>query len=80
MAYMVRGLVASKAKLAAVAGADVALELHGRREDGQLVLEGGQGFVPTHSIAEVMARMARAAPRPTSGESNEPSAAPRPCG
>jgi acetylornithine deacetylase/succinyl-diaminopimelate desuccinylase-like protein len=63
MAYMVRSLVASKSKLAMVAGADVSIELQGRREDGRLMLEGGQGFVPTHAMAEVMARMARAAER-----------------
>jgi acetylornithine deacetylase/succinyl-diaminopimelate desuccinylase-like protein len=63
MAHMVRSLVASRSKLATVAGAEVAFELHGRRGEGRLVLEGGQGFVPTHSMAEVMVRMARATER-----------------
>lgn len=63
MAYMVRSLVASKFKIAEATRADVAIELQGRREDGRLTLEGGQGFVPTHSMAEVMDRMRRAAER-----------------
>ena len=39
------------------------LVLGGNASDDTLVLEGGQGFVPTHGIEEVMDRMRRAAQR-----------------
>jgi acetylornithine deacetylase/succinyl-diaminopimelate desuccinylase-like protein len=63
MAHLVRSLVASKAKLDAIAGARVHLELGGKPHGDALVLEGGQGFVPTHGILEVMERLRRAACR-----------------
>ena len=63
MATMVRALIASRRKLVELAGGPVALELTDGREDGTLTLEGGQGFVPTHSMDEVMARMRAAAER-----------------
>jgi acetylornithine deacetylase/succinyl-diaminopimelate desuccinylase-like protein len=76
MAHLVRSLVASKAKLEASAGAPVRFELGDKPlAKGQssvvsdqssgtsLVLEGGQGFVPTHGIIEVMERLRRAACR-----------------
>jgi acetylornithine deacetylase/succinyl-diaminopimelate desuccinylase-like protein len=77
MAHLVRSLVASKAKLEAGAGGRVGFELgtqpdatrHSPLAAGQstipstLVLEGGQGFVPTHGIEEVMQRLRRAAQR-----------------
>jgi acetylornithine deacetylase/succinyl-diaminopimelate desuccinylase-like protein len=63
MAHLVRSLVASKAKLEAIAGARVHLELGGKPHGDTLVLEGGQGFVPTHGILEVMERLRRAACR-----------------
>jgi acetylornithine deacetylase/succinyl-diaminopimelate desuccinylase-like protein len=62
MAHLVRSLIFSKAKLAAVDG-PVRFELGGDSSGGSLVLEGGQGFVPTHDIEEVMKRMRRAAER-----------------
>lgn len=62
MASLVRSLVLSKPKLAAAGGA-VGLELGGKCGGENLVLEGGQGFVPTHNINEVMDRMRRAAER-----------------
>ena len=61
MAHLVRSLVLSKAKLSALAG-PVRLELDGD-SGGSLILEGGQGFVPTHSMEEVMTRMRLAAQR-----------------
>lgn len=61
MAHLVRSLVFSKAKLLALAG-PMRLELNGASGES-LVLEGGQGFVPTHSMEEVMARMRQAAER-----------------
>jgi acetylornithine deacetylase/succinyl-diaminopimelate desuccinylase-like protein len=61
MAHLVRSLVLSKAKLSAQAG-PMHLKLAGA--SGQsLIMEGGQGFVPTHSMDEVMTRMRQAAQR-----------------
>ena len=59
MAQLVRSLVLSEAKLSALAG-PMRLELSGASDDS-LILEGGQGFVPTHGIEEVMTRMRQAA-------------------
>jgi acetylornithine deacetylase/succinyl-diaminopimelate desuccinylase-like protein len=74
MAHLVRSLVASKAKLEASAGRRVCFELAAQpeaarhlplatRHSSPLVLEGGQGFVPTHGIEEVMKRLRQAAQR-----------------
>jgi acetylornithine deacetylase/succinyl-diaminopimelate desuccinylase-like protein len=62
MAHLVRSLVYSKAKLEA-SGGSVSFELGGKSAGKNLVLEGGQGFLPTHGIEEVMERMRRAAER-----------------
>ncbi len=62
MAHLVRSLVLSRAKLSAKGGA-MRLELGGKPVAKCLILEGGQGFVPTHTIDEVMERMRRAAQR-----------------
>lgn len=61
MAHLVRSLVLSKAKLSAVSG-PMELELAGA-SGGSLILEGGQGFVPTHNMEEVMTRIRQAAQR-----------------
>lgn len=61
MAHMVRSLVLSRAKLS-TDGA-MRLELAGNSGDATVILEGGQGFVPTHNINEVMERMRGAAVR-----------------
>jgi acetylornithine deacetylase/succinyl-diaminopimelate desuccinylase-like protein len=76
MAHLVRSLVASKTKLESIAGAQVRFELGGKplakvqssvlrpqSSVPSLALEGGQGFVPTHGIPEVMDRLRRAACR-----------------
>jgi acetylornithine deacetylase/succinyl-diaminopimelate desuccinylase-like protein len=76
MAHLVRSLVASKTKLESIAGAQVRFELGGKplakvqssvlrpqSSVPSLALEGGQGFVPTHGITEVMDRLRRAACR-----------------
>jgi len=63
MSHLVRSLVFSRAKIEAAAGTPMALELAGQPEGGRLVLEGGQGFVPTHDIQEVMDRVRQAARR-----------------
>lgn len=62
MACLVRSLVYSKAKLAVMNGPlTIAL---GRRFTAEcLSLEGGQGFVPTHKMEEVMERLRQAAAR-----------------
>ena len=62
-AHLVRSLVMSKARLQSLTGRPVRLELGGKPAGDTLVLEGGQGFVPTHDITEVMDRLRRAAQR-----------------
>ena len=76
MAHLVRSLVFSRAKLEASAG-HVYLDLSawpGTKGQSKiknpkskiprpLILEGGQGFVPTHNINEVMQRLRQAAQR-----------------
>ena len=64
LAHLVRSLVLSKARIESVAGGPLRLELARQPAggaSGALVLEGGQGFVPTHSITEVMDRLRHAA-------------------
>lgn len=63
LAWMVRSLVYSRAKIEATAGGRLRLELGGPPYGDTLKLEGGQGFVPTHDIRDVMARMKQAAAR-----------------
>jgi len=58
MATIVRALVRSRGRLG-----DVTFELVDQPVDGELIIEGGQGFVPTHPIDEIMARMRAAAQR-----------------
>jgi acetylornithine deacetylase/succinyl-diaminopimelate desuccinylase-like protein len=61
MAGFVRALCRSKAKIALHSGGTVTLSLAGDECLDVLTLEGGQGFVPTHDIGEIMARVRRAA-------------------
>jgi len=61
MAHLVRSLVRSKPRIETVSGGPVQFELAGRPDGEVLILEGGQGFVPTHDINEVMNRMRQAA-------------------
>ena len=63
MAHLVRSLAQSRRRIEAVAGGPMRLELGGKPYGDALVLEGGQGFVPTHDIREVMDRMRQAAQR-----------------
>jgi acetylornithine deacetylase/succinyl-diaminopimelate desuccinylase-like protein len=65
MAHLVRSLVYSRPKIESAAGGPVRLELKGVRasQPDTLVLEGGQGFVPTHGMEEVTQRLRRAAER-----------------
>jgi acetylornithine deacetylase/succinyl-diaminopimelate desuccinylase-like protein len=62
LAHLVRSLVYSRDRLEACGGA-MTLSLGGEttRPASPLVVEGGQGFVPTHRIDEVMHRLRRAA-------------------
>ena len=62
MAHLLRSLIFSRGKLAAMAGS-VTFGLGGGFTGENLVLEGGQGFVPTHTIEEVMQRLRLAAAR-----------------
>ena len=75
-AHLVRSLLFSRARLASLARGEVRFELgeptpdrsrHSSSgpgdSDATLVLEGGQRFVPTHGIEEVMDRIRRAAQR-----------------
>jgi acetylornithine deacetylase/succinyl-diaminopimelate desuccinylase-like protein len=61
-AHLLRALLASRATLER-AGGKVRFDLPGRAGGKFLTLEGGQGFLPTHSIGEVMARLRQAAAR-----------------
>lgn len=61
MACIVRALCRSRATIDAMAEGSLSFSLVGHTDESRLVLEGGQGFVPTHDITVVMPRMARAA-------------------
>jgi acetylornithine deacetylase/succinyl-diaminopimelate desuccinylase-like protein len=60
-AHLIRQLVFSKTRLAAL-GNSVRFELTGQAT-GNLLLEGGQGFLPTHEIREVTDRLRQAIER-----------------
>ena len=71
MAHLVRSLVTSKPKLQTTGAGRMHLELasppqsqiKNQKSKLPLILEGGQGFVPTHDISEVMQRLRAAAQR-----------------
>jgi len=63
MAHLVRSLVFSKKRLEKIAAGPVRLELGGPPSGTTIIAEGGQGFVPTHTIDDVMARLRAAAQR-----------------
>ena len=68
MAHLVRGLVASKARLESMMGGPMRIELEANDDapagtTAELNAEGGQGFVPTHRMEEVMQRLRLAAER-----------------
>jgi len=62
MAHFVRALAASRSKLESLNG-EMEMELRNADKDGPLILEGGQGFLPTHDISEIMERLRKAAQR-----------------
>ncbi len=61
MAHLVRSLVLSKSRLKSVSGGQVQITLACSPTPRPLILEGGQGFVPTHEMEEIMNRLRRAA-------------------
>lgn len=63
MAALVRALVRSRAALAQAADSPLALSLAGWAESDRLVLEGGQGFVPTHRLEDIQQRVRAAVQR-----------------
>ncbi len=62
MAFLVNQLARSRARLEMAAGGPVRLDL-AKPVGDSLVLEGGQGFLPTHEIEEIMSRLQGAAAR-----------------
>ena len=62
LSHLVRRLIRSRSKIESLAGSPVRLELS-KPHGNTLILEGGQGFVPTHEIEEVMQRLVGAAAR-----------------
>lgn len=61
-ATMVRALIRSRAAIAkAVGSASVSFRLDGWQDQARLLLEGGQGFLPTHDIEQVQRRVREAA-------------------
>ncbi len=60
MAAMVRSLVASRGAIERRTGSAMQLGLVNWADASHLVMEGGQGFVPTHEMPEVMERLRRA--------------------
>ena len=63
MAHLVRSLVFSKTRLEKLVAGPVRLELGGPPSGKTLTAEGGQGFVPTHTIDEIMKRLRLASER-----------------
>jgi len=69
MAYMIRGLIASRSKIAS-SGRSFELALVGHSDPDRLEMEGGQGFVPTHNIKEITQRIEGAVLRGVGGYLN----------
>jgi acetylornithine deacetylase/succinyl-diaminopimelate desuccinylase-like protein len=63
MAAIVRALVRERLALEAAAGGRVLCRLHDWRDPHKLVMEGGQGFLPTHTMEVVQDRLRRTACR-----------------
>lgn len=63
MAAMGRAVLRSRAAIEAAAGASMTLALHGWPDSSHLVMEGGQGFLPTHAMDDVQRRVREAARR-----------------
>ncbi len=63
MATIVRSLICSRARIEKTAGAKMTLALHDDKTPRHLLMEGGQGFLPTHAMPEIMQRLRQAAYR-----------------
>jgi len=63
MMTMVRALVRSRDAVENAAGAKVSFRQTGWADPAHLLLEGGQGFLPTHSMDELQVRLRRAVHR-----------------
>ena len=63
MMTMVRALVHRRAAVERAAGAKVSFRQHGQADPSHLLLEGGQGFLPTHTMDELQTRLRRAVHR-----------------
>lgn len=61
MASMGRALLRSRKALEATAGGAMSLSLAGWDDSSKLLMEGGQGFLPTHRMEDVQTRMREAA-------------------
>lgn len=62
-ATMVRTLVLSRAQLQNLAGAKVSMNHVGWSEPSHLLMEGGQGFLPTHQMKDIQERLRQAVHR-----------------
>ena len=60
MMTMVRSLIRSREALQQAFGSPVRFELNGWANPSQLLMEGGQGFLPTHSLEEIQKRLREA--------------------
>ncbi|MEP0841544.1 MAG: hypothetical protein HRF43_02390 [Phycisphaerae bacterium] len=63
MAALGRALLRSRRAIEAAAGAGMRLALCGWPDDSRLLMEGGQGFLPTHAMEDVQDRIRAAARR-----------------
>lgn len=60
MATMVRALVRSRPAIESAVGRSMRLRLAGWQDSAHLVMEGGQGFLPTHDLPQIMDRLRQA--------------------
>jgi len=60
MATIVRALVHSRSAIESAAGGPMRLGLAGWQDPARLIMEGGQGFLPTHDLPQIMGRLRQA--------------------
>ncbi len=63
MATMGRALIRSRKALERAAGGSMSLRLHGWPDQSRILMEGGQGFLPTHAMQDVQDRIRAAVGR-----------------
>lgn len=63
MAAIGRALIRSRAAIERAIGAAMRLRLNNWPDESRILMEGGQGFLPTHSMADVQERLRAAAVR-----------------